>query len=126
MKYWISLSLLALLSGCSLFGGNNTIGSLKSSQPEQSDLDFANLDHQQVRQEYQELLDLVDDQFLKEQIERRIAGVSMAGGDQQQGSKARPQRGYYREAINSYIDILEKIPQLARQRRSAVPAVESL
>ncbi|QQD22697.1 tetratricopeptide repeat protein [Oceanospirillaceae bacterium ASx5O] len=110
MKYWISLSLLALLSGCSLFGGNNTIGSLKSSQPEQSDLDFANLDHQQVRQEYQELLDLVDDQFLKEQIERRIAGVSMAGGDQQQGSQARPQRGYYREAINSYIDILEKYP----------------
>ncbi len=110
MKYWISLSLLTLLSGCSLFGGSNTIGGLKSSKTEQNTLDFADMDHQQVRQGYEELLELVDDQFLKEQIERRIAGVSMAGGDHQQGSSARPQRGYYREAINSYIDILEKYP----------------
>lgn len=111
MKHLAHLSLLVMLSGCSLFGNNNTIGGLESQEAEESNLDFANMDHEQVREEYQELLDLVDDQFLKEQIERRIAGVSMAEGDQLQAKgEARPKKGYYRDAINSYIDILEKYP----------------
>lgn len=110
MKRAAGIGLFMLLSGCSLFGGSNTIGSLKSEKAEESNLDFAGMDHQQVREEYQELLDLVDDSYLKEQIERRIAGVSMAEGDQQQSSGQKPATGYYRNAINSYIDILEKYP----------------
>ncbi|WP_430461333.1 tetratricopeptide repeat protein [Thalassolituus sp. LLYu03] len=111
MKHIANLGLLVMLSGCSLFGGSNTIGGLKSQEAEESSLDFRNMDHEQVREEYQELLTLVDDEFLKEQIQRRIAGVSMAEGDYlQTSSVARPEKGYYREAINSYIDILEKYP----------------
>ncbi|MCP5325562.1 MAG: tetratricopeptide repeat protein [Oceanospirillaceae bacterium] len=110
MKRLAGISMVVLLAGCSLFGGKNTIGGLKSQQAEESNLDFSNLDHEQVRQEYKELLELVDDKYLKEQIERRIAGVSMAEGDHKQTSQARPKKGYYRDAINSYIDILEKYP----------------
>ena len=111
MKHLANMSLLVLLSGCSLFGGSNTIGGLKSQEAEESNLDFANMDHEQVREEYQELLSLVDDEYLKEQIQRRIAGVSMSEGDHLQSTgSARPQKGYYRNAINSYIDILEKYP----------------
>lgn len=111
MKRLAGISVLVLLAGCSLFGGKNTIGGLKSQQAEESNLDFSNLDHEQVRQEYKELLELVDDKYLKEQIERRIAGVSMAEGDHNLGNgKNRPKKGYYRDAINSYIDILEKYP----------------
>lgn len=105
------MGLPILLSGCSLFGGNDTIGSLKSQETEESNLDFSDMNHHQVREEYQELLELVDDKFLKEQIERRIAGVSMAEGDHLQTSpENKPSKGYYRDAINSYIDILEKYP----------------
>ena len=110
MKYYAGISLAFLLSGCSLLGGGDTIGGLKSQETEEADLDFANMDHAQVRDEYKELLDLVDDDFLKEQIERRIAGVSMSGGDQELASGTKPRKGYYRDAINSYIDILEKYP----------------
>ncbi|MDK2779173.1 MAG: tetratricopeptide repeat protein [Pseudomonadota bacterium] len=110
MKQLTGISLILLLSGCSLFGGSNTIGGLKSEETEESNLDFARMDHSQVREEYEELLDLVDDDFLKEQIERRIAGVSMAEGDHLQTSGEKPRAGYYRNAINSYIDILEKYP----------------
>ncbi|MAS24797.1 MAG: cellulose-binding protein [Oceanospirillaceae bacterium] len=111
MKYYagISLSLAILLTGCA-FGSGNTIGGLKGQETQESDLDFANMDHAQVRDEYRELLDLVDDDFLKEQIERRIAGVSMSGGDQEMAAGTKPSKGYYRDAINSYIDILEKYP----------------
>jgi tetratricopeptide (TPR) repeat protein len=111
MRYLAGISVLVLLTGCSLFSNKNTIGGLKSQAAEESKLDFSNLDHEQVRQEYKELLELVDDKYLKEQIERRIAGVSMAEGDQLQTTgKVRPKKGYYRDAINSYIDILEKYP----------------
>ena len=67
MKYYAGISLAFLLSGCSLLGGGDTIGGLKSQETEEADLDFANMDHAQVRDEYKELLDLVDDDFLKEQ-----------------------------------------------------------
>ena len=97
-----------LLSGCSSQG---TIAGLDDDQTEaeESSLDFSNLDHQQVRSEYEELLDLVDDEYLKEQIQRRIAGVHMQEGDDNQ-TKLAPKQGYYRNAIASYVDILEKYP----------------
>ena len=49
------MGLPILLSGCSLFGGNDTIGSLKSQETEESNLDFSDMNHHQVREEYQEL-----------------------------------------------------------------------
>ncbi|MFT6154461.1 MAG: hypothetical protein ACJA1X_001818, partial [Bermanella sp.] len=68
-----------LLFGCSSQG---TIAGLEQDQieVEQSTLDFSNLDHEKVRNEYQDLLDLVDDDYLKEKIQRRIAGVRMQEG----------------------------------------------
>ncbi|MGQ9427013.1 tetratricopeptide repeat protein [Gilvimarinus sp. F26214L] len=65
--------------------------------------------HGEVRTEYEELLDLVDDENLKEQIERRIAHVYMLEGEQEQ-VEAEPGRSYYLDAIKSYRDILEKYP----------------
>ncbi len=51
-----------LLSGCSSQG---TIAGLEQDQieTEQSTLDFSNLDHEKVRNEYQELLGLGDDDY---------------------------------------------------------------
>lgn len=97
-----------LLTSCSSQG---TIAGLERDQieAEESALDFSNLDHEKVRSEYEELLDLVDDKYLKQQIERRIAGVHMQEGDNKQAELA-PKQGYYRNAIASYVDILEKYP----------------
>jgi tetratricopeptide (TPR) repeat protein len=97
-----------LLSGCSSQG---TIAGLEQDQieTEQSTLDFSNLDHEKVRNEYQELLGLVDDDYLKEKIQRRIAGVRMQEGDENTVTKA-PKQGYYRNAIADHLDILEKYP----------------
>ncbi len=104
------IALIALLSGC-MFADQNTIGGLSESQEEETNLDFENLDHEGVREEYRELLELVDDAYLKEQIQRRIAGVYMhEGDDKQTRPNAAPKRGYYRDAIQSYVDILEKYP----------------
>lgn len=95
--------------GCSSKG---TIADLGNAEIElEQGLDFNNLDHEKVRNEYEQLVDLVDDQYLKEQIERRIAGVHMQEGDSQQTqASAPPRQGYYRNAIASYVDILEKYP----------------
>jgi tetratricopeptide (TPR) repeat protein len=97
-----------LLFGCSSQG---TIAGLEQDQieVEQSTLDFSNLDHEKVRNEYQDLLDLVDDDYLKEKIQRRIAGVRMQEGDENTATKA-PKQGYYRNAIADHLDILEKYP----------------
>lgn len=97
-----------LLSSCSSQG---TIANLEEDaiNAEESTLQFDNLDHEQVRTEYEELIDLVDDEYLKEQIQRRIAGVNMQeAGDKQ--TRLAPKQGYYRNAITSYVDILEKYP----------------
>ena len=101
------------LAGCSLFADKNTIGGLKDENIEdvKGGLDFENLNHQQVRNEYQELLELVDDQYMKEQIQRRIAGVYMQESDANISQlSAAPKQGYYQDAIRSYVDILEKYP----------------
>lgn len=108
-KTLLSAAVSLVLFGCSSQG---TIGDLQSSNVEsEGSLNFDNLDHEQVRNEYKELIDLVDDAYLKEQIERRIAGVSMLEGDDKQAKGAKkPKKGYYRDAIASYVDILEKYP----------------
>ncbi len=108
-KIALSLVMSMTLAGCSSQG---TIADLDDGDFEkESAMDFKNLDHETVKNEYSQLLELVDDEYLKEQIQRRIAGVDMQAGDEKltRANKA-PERGYYRDAIDSYIDILEKYP----------------
>ena len=89
-----------------------TIGGLEEADlSEINEQKIDKLNHQQVRDQYQELLTLVDDDYIKEQIERRISGVHMLEGDHNQGDiNNAPKAGYYRNAIASYRDILEKYP----------------
>ena len=105
----VALSVAISLSACSSQG---TIADLEGDAIEtEAGLDFNNLDHEQVRNEYQQLIDLVDDDYLKQQIQRRIAGVHMLEGDANQSDmNSAPKQGYYRNAIASYVDILEKYP----------------
>ncbi|EAT11068.1 tetratricopeptide repeat protein [Bermanella marisrubri] len=105
----LASAMAALVVACSSQG---TIADLESESIEETAaLDFKNLDHDDVRGEYEQLIDLVDDEYLKEQIERRIAGVNMAQGDDKISKPGTaPEAGYYRRAIASYVDILEKYP----------------
>lgn len=105
----VALSTAIALAGCSSQG---TIAALEEDTIEtEAALDFNNLDHEQVRNEYEQLIDLVDDDYLRQQIERRIAGVNMLEGDAKQADvNSPPKQGYYRNAIASYVDILEKYP----------------
>lgn len=96
-------------SGCGGGGKPSTLGQLKYKEKKEEKLEFKSMDHADVRKEYEELLDLFEDETLKEQIERRIADVYMMEGVQDQ-IKAKPKKSYYVEAIKSYRDILEKYP----------------
>jgi len=109
IKLFITMAAMSAIVSCSNQG---TIAGL-----EQADLSEINeekidsQDHQQVRDQYQELLTLVDDDYIKEQIERRISGVHMLESDANQTNpNTAPKQGYYRNAIASYRDILEKYP----------------
>ncbi len=107
----LALTLVALVATVSCTS-QGTIGGLQ--QADLSEINEEKIDsqnHQQVRDQYQELLALVDDDYIKEQIERRISGVHMLeGDDQQSNANTPPKQGYYRNAIASYRDILEKYP----------------
>ena len=115
LKHFKGASLIVALAALSATVSCTTQGTIGGLQ--QADLSEINeekidkLDHQQVRDQYQELLALVDDDYIKEQIERRISGVHMLEGDDQQSRRnTAPKDGYYRNAIASYRDILEKYP----------------
>lgn len=105
----ITVAALSATLSCTSQG---TIGGLQQADlSEINEAQIDKLDHQQVRDQYQELLELVDDDYIKEQIERRISGVHMLEGDDQQSNvNSAPRDGYYRNAIASYRDILEKYP----------------
>ena len=110
MQYtFVSLALLFLLSAC---GGNSkqsTLGDLKYQPKEEQEIEFAKLNHEEVRNEYKELLDLFEDKQLKEQIERRIADVYMMESVYEQNENP-AQKSYYLEAIKEYEKILKKYP----------------
>lgn len=100
---------LATQVGCGGRGKPETLGQLRYEKKKEEKIQFQQMDHQEVRKEYEELLDLFEDETLKEQIERRIADVYMMEGVQDQ-LKNEPRKSYYVEAIKSYREILEKYP----------------
>lgn len=105
---------LAVLVSCSS-QKPQTLGSLRYT-PEPEAVESSQLSQtptaQSVRTDYEELLELVDDQHLREQIERRIAHVYMVEGEHQELEQAalEPGKSFYLEAIKSYREILEKYP----------------
>lgn len=107
---WIPLiGILLLASGCAS-NKSNTLGSLKyTPQEKEEEIEFKKLNHQEVRAEYKELLDLFEDKQLKEQIERRIADVYMMEGVHDQ-NKQQQKKSYYVDAIKAYRNILDKYP----------------
>ena len=96
------------LNGCS---GNKqkTLGSLKYVPEKETEIKFEKLDHKDVRQEYKELLDVFEDEKLKEQIERRIADVYMLESEHNV-NKGERKSSYYVDAIKAYRNILERFP----------------
>lgn len=108
----LSTAVSVLLVGC-IGGGSGTIGDLSYTPEKEIELNLDKLDHQTVRAEYQEILALVDDDNLKQQIERRIADVYMMEGQKiltQSGAPSKPRKSHYREAIKSYRQVLDKYP----------------
>ena len=101
---------LLSVSGCA-YNKQGTIGALKVVNEPEPDINFDNLDHETVRSEYQEILDLIDDKSLKQQIERRIADVYLLEGEKVLvEGPATAHKSYYNEAIKSYREVLEKYP----------------
>ena len=110
VKTWVPLiGILVLSLGCAS-NKSNTLGALKyTPQEKEEEIEFQKLNHQEVRAEYKELLDLFEDKQLKEQIERRIADVYMMEGVYDQNQQAQRQ-SYYVDAIKAYRNILDKYP----------------
>ena len=103
------VGVLVLSLGCAS-NKSNTLGALKYTPKEkEEEIEFQKLNHQEVRAEYKELLDLFEDKQLKEQIERRIADVYMMEGVYDQNQQAQRQ-SYYVDAIKAYRNILDKYP----------------
>lgn len=86
-----------------------TLGHLKYEPEQEEVIDVAEMDHESVRNEYEELLNLFEDKQLKEQIERRIADVYMMEGSHNQAQSDQPS-SYYVDAIKAYRNIIEKYP----------------
>ncbi|TVZ39087.1 tetratricopeptide repeat protein [Alteromonadaceae bacterium 2753L.S.0a.02] len=101
---------VSLLAGCGASNQTKTLGELKYKPQQEEPVTVKQMDHKQVREEYQELIDLFEDKQLKEQIERRIADVYMMEGVQRQNQDTTQSKSYYLDAIKSYKEILEKYP----------------
>ena len=103
----ISVSIASIVaSGCAA-KKENTLGSLKYTPESEDNIEVKQISHQEVREEYKELLNLFEDKQLKEQIERRIADVYMMEGVYDQNRVA-DQKNNYSDAIKAYRNILEK------------------
>ncbi|MEN8130879.1 MAG: tetratricopeptide repeat protein [Pseudomonadota bacterium] len=103
---------LVLLTGCSLMPHQGTtIGQLSPDTEPLSDVTLPRVSHKDVRDDYRELLKIVEDEELREQIERRIAGVYMLEGDHKQLIGITPPAdGYFAPAIKSYNEVIKKYP----------------
>ncbi len=97
----------AVLVACSS-NTSQTLGQLKYEEDKEKEIKFEKLSHEEVRQEYKELIDLFEDKKLKEQIERRIADVYMMEAVDE--PKVTEEKSEYVEAIKAYRNILERYP----------------
>ena len=102
------VSIIVLLDSCSS-NKTNTLGSLKYTPEKAENIEFKKLNHQEVRAEYKEIIDLFEDKQIKEQIERRIADVYMMEGVHDENEQ-KQKKSYYVDAIKAYRNILEKYP----------------
>ncbi|MGD8616265.1 MAG: tetratricopeptide repeat protein [Gammaproteobacteria bacterium] len=111
MRHKIMVALMVVLSGCGVTKRQTTIAELDSDKAPLTDIALPKVSHKDVRDEYRTLLEIVEDAELKEQIERRIAGVYMLEGDYKQylGVKP-PEDGYFAPAIKSYNEVIAKYP----------------
>ena len=103
---------VVLLSGCNLMPSHETtVGQLHADKASIEDLPLPSVTHKDVRNDYRELLKIVEDRELSEQIERRIAGVYMLEGDHKllEGNLP-PKEGYFAPAIKSYNEVVKKYP----------------
>ncbi|WP_026180443.1 tetratricopeptide repeat protein [Hahella ganghwensis] len=105
------IAMVILLSGCNLMSQSPTIGKLQSKKTELTDIPLPRVGHEEVREEYRQLLEIVEDPGLKEQIDRRIASVYMMEGDYRQLLGVTPASdGYFGNAIQSYQEVIDKYP----------------
>jgi tetratricopeptide (TPR) repeat protein len=104
----LCISTLTLITSCSSTK-SNTLGSLKYKPEKETEIEFKKLNHEEVRAEYKELLDVFEDKQLKEQIERRIADVYMMEGSYDE-KQQKQKKSYYVDAIKAYRNILAKYP----------------
>jgi tetratricopeptide (TPR) repeat protein len=103
------VGVVVVLSGCGVAGRSTTIAQLSSDDAPLTDVALPRVSHEDVRNEYRSLLEIVEERELREQIERRIAGVYMLEGDYKQYIGAtRPEEGYFAPAIKSYNDVIKK------------------
>jgi tetratricopeptide (TPR) repeat protein len=111
MLHNIVIVMVLLLSGCGHMSRNTTIAKLSSDDTPLTDIPLPNVSHKEVRDEYRSLLEIVQDTELREQIERRIAGVYMLEGDYRQLiDDIPPENGYFAPAIKSYNEVISKYP----------------
>lgn len=109
--YALVLSCTTLVISC---GSNKpqTLASLSDTSTNElkdEDVEIESLTHEQVRNEYEALLDVFEEEKLKEKIERRIADVYMMEGVYQQNTDTEKE-SYFGQATEAYLDVLEKYP----------------
>jgi tetratricopeptide (TPR) repeat protein len=103
--------LILLLNGCGMMNQNTTIGQLDADDTELTDVPLPRVSHEDVRNEYRSLLEIVEEEELRKQIERRIASVYMLEGDHNLLVRSTPpEDGFYPEAIRSYNEVIGKYP----------------
>ena len=103
--------LVLLLGGCGLMSQNKTIAQLDTADAPLADIPLPRVSHEDVRNEYRSLLEIVEEEELRRQIERRIASVYMLEGDHNLLVRTMPpEGGFYQEAIRSYNEVVDKYP----------------
>ncbi len=102
---WLLISVALVACGANQ---TQTLGQLKYEEEQEKEIEFEKLSHEEVRKEYKELIDLFEDEKLKERIERRIADVYMMEAVDE--PEEAPETSQYVEAIKAYRNILERYP----------------